>query len=537
MYSKNLVLLIVAHLPYMRHVEDEQKYAFENDVLFDSISNVYLPLLNNLNSASANFADKKLKVSLVFSPTLCEMLSDPAVQEQYVNWLERRILLGEKEIVRCKDDAALLKNATETLAKVKKDKDDFENVYARNIVKAVSELAEAGKVELLATCGTFAYLPHYSDIPEVLNAQIESGLYSHRKFFGALPDGFYLPYLGYSSGIEKTLRSFGLNYSIADGRAFFFSKDVVENGIFAPVKCEKFNQLFFFAADSESTNEIKSFATDGIFKDVQKDIAFDIPVSNLSDFLFEDSARIPTGFRYYSKNSSVYDSDSAKKLAEKCAVEFAETKIRKLVDAEKLLDKNVSLVCTIPAEMLGGRWAEGSDFFAKLLSECAENDSSVSLVGCSDVMRNMKRDKIEPQVVSLYPSSDSADGFSDDALDNSNAWMIRYARKMSNRMVDIADRFPNDTGLKIRLLNLGAKELLLAQSGEWADLVHDGDDDDSVSSLSDYAAERFKESIKSFIIVYDSLGSNTVSTEWLTGLERKHQLFPWMNFRIFSKKK
>ena len=228
---------------------------------------------------------------------------------------------------------------------------------------------------------------------------------------------------------------------------------------------------------------------------------------------------------------------NAKKLAEKCAVEFAETKIRKLVDAEKLLDKNVSLVCTIPAEMLGGRWAEGSDFFSKLLSECAENDSSVSLVGCSDVMRNMKRDKIEPQVVSLYPSSDSADGFSDDALDNSNAWMIRYARKMSNRMVDIADRFPNDTGLKIRLLNLGAKELLLAQSGEWADLVHDGDDDDSVSSLSDYAAERFKESIKSFIIVYDSLGSNTVSTEWLTGLERKHQLFPWMNFRIFSKKK
>lgn len=536
MPSKNLVLLVVAHQPYIRHVEDEKAHALENDMLFNSISNVYIPLLNTLRDADSRFSGSRFKISLVMSPTLCEMLSDEEIQEQYVAWLERRIALGEKEIARCAADGGMLRNASETLEKAKNDLSDFVKVYSRNIVKAVSDLAEAGRVELLATCGTFSYLPHYSDMPEVLNAQIESGLCSHRRFFGSLPDGFYLPYLGYSVGIERVLRSYGLNYSIVDGRSFFFSKDNVADGIFSPVRCEKFNQLVFFANDSESFAELREYSEKGVFKDDSRDIAFDLPVSDLSDFLFEDSARIPTGFRYYAKDSSLYDSAAAQKVADECASDFVAKKVGKIVEAEKLLCKDSTLVCTVPAEMLGACWSEGSSFFARVIEKVVRGGSGVELTGCADVLRMLKVMKVEPQLISLYPSSDSADGFCEDSLDSSNAWMIRYARKMSCRMIDIADRFPNDTGLKIRLLNLGAKELLLAQSGEWARMVHSGDDDDC-PCFAEYAEEQFKEFIKSFIIVYDSLGSNTVSTEWLTRIERRHRLFPWMNFRIFSKKK
>ena len=108
--------------------------------------------------------------------------------------------------------------------------------------------------------------------------------------------------------------------------------------------------------------------------------------------------------------------------------------------------------------------------------------------------------------------------------------MIRYVRKASERMIDLADRFPNDTGLKTRLLNLGAKELLLAQSVSLAKMIEN-------EEFSDFAEKRFKDSIKAFTSVFDSLGSNTVSTEWLTKIEERDNLFPWMNYRIFSKKK
>ena len=52
-----------------------------------------------------------------------------------------------------------------------------------------------------------------------------------------------------------------------------------------------------------------------------------------------------------------------------------------------------------------------------------------------------------------------------------------------------------------------------------------------------FAEERFKQSIIAFTTVFDSLGSNVVSTEWLTKLESQDNLFPWMNYKIFSKKK
>ena len=97
-------------------------------------------------------------------------------------------------------------------------------------------------------------------------------------------------------------------------------------------------------------------------------------------------------------------------------------------------------------------------------------------------------------------------------------------------MIDLTERFPSDTGLKARLLNLGAKELLLAQSGDWQKMIHE-------DRLPDYVKDMFQKNILSFTTVFDSLGSNTVSTEWLTEIEKEHPIFPWMNYRVFSRKK
>ena len=115
-------------------------------------------------------------------------------------------------------------------------------------------------------------------------------------------------------------------------------------------------------------------------------------------------------------------------------------------------------------------------------------------------------------------------------MDNSNSWMIRYTRKATQRIIDLAERFPSETSLKERLLNMAAKQVLLAQSGDWPAMIHDG-------KTPDYIEELFKDEILSFTRVFDSLASNTVSTEWLTSCERKNKIFPWLNYRIFSKKK
>ena len=103
-------------------------------------------------------------------------------------------------------------------------------------------------------------------------------------------------------------------------------------------------------------------------------------------------------------------------------------------------------------------------------------------------------------------------------------------RKATERIIDLTERFPAEDSLKERLLNMAAKQVLLSQSGEWQLMIHD-------EILPDSVKELFKMQILSFTKVFDSLASNTVSTEWLTSVEKKSSIFPWLNYRIFATKK
>ncbi|WP_294431137.1 1,4-alpha-glucan branching protein domain-containing protein [uncultured Treponema sp.] len=536
--AKNLVLTLVAHQGYIRH-EDGKAYALQNDILFGSISQVYLPLLNMFHRLEDDGVDFKLVMAL--SPSLCSLLDDSLIKAQFVEWLEKRVAFGESEIKRLADEPELLENAEKCLQKAQKDLSDFTQTYSQNLLKEFAYFAEKGNLELLATCGTYAFLPHYGDMTEILNAQVETGLYSHRHFFGSNPDGFYLPFMGYTPGIEKVLRSYGFRYTIVDIRSMLFSEKLPENGIFSPVRCDLDSNktlsqasLALFCQDSDTPEDIlgeEGFASNSVYKNQGKDVAFELSNEQLeeSGFIEDGNARIPSYYRYWNKDDDgVYDAEAARLQAEKDAVSFLESKKVKLDEAEKCMAestiKSPMIQCVIEAKTLGQEWAEGIDWLESIIRKAPEKDIELStlapLVGNPFVLQ-----KITP-----YPGAAQGNSYGEDLLDSTNGWMIRYTRKMCERMVDLSDRFPNETGLKVRLLNLGAKELMIAQSGEWAKMIHDG-------FFPEYATMRFKESIKAFMVVFDALGSNSVSTEWLTKLEKEHLIFPWMNFRIFSPKK
>ncbi len=537
--SKNLILVIVGHQGYIRHVADKENYALQNDILFNSISNTYLPLINlfhRLEDEKINF-----KLAMVFSPALCSLLDDSVVQDQYIEWLDKRILFGEHEVVRCKNNPALFENAKFSYEKAKKDKNDFCEVYNRNLLAEFKNFADKGYLELLATCGTYAFLPHYGDMTEVLNAQVEVGLYSHRYYFGAKPDGFYLPFLGYTSGIENVLKSYGFKYTVVDNRTTLFSENLPKCGIFSPVRCvvEGKNNiagtsLALFAEDGETPDDIYAFSKNPVYKNIEKDVGFELSDDELkkSGFLQESAVRVPSGFRYWShENNSckIYDFKKAGEQVKEDACLFLDEKNKKLSKAEKYMENvSPSLVCVIDSKILGQDWAEGVDFLENVILQTnydADKENGVKLENLSSQLENIYiLEKVTP-----YPGAAQGNSYGEDLLDGSNDWMLRYTRKMSARMIDLSDRYPNETGLKIRLLNLAARELMLAQSGEWAMMLHN-------DVFPEYASERFKESIRAFMTVYDALGTNTVSTEWLTRMEKEYTIFPWMNFRIFSKK-
>jgi len=521
MSAKNLCLVIVAHQGYIRHLDDEKQYAAENNILFSAISQTYLPLLNLFNSLKKE--NCPFKLSLVLSPVLCSLLDDEVVKQQYIEWLDARIAFGESEISRLSGQGVVEEEAKKTLESYRQNKIDFMETYGQNLLRSFSSLAKKGCLELLATAGSYAFLPHYADLTEVVNAQVETGLYSHRHYFGTNPDGFWLPYMGFVPGLDTILRSYGINYTIVDTHALLFSKSKVEKGIFAPVRTD--NSLILLGRDCETPGDLtgeEGFMANPVYKDVNKDAGFELSSADLSSFLSDGMPRVATGYRYWSKeDGAFYNEDSAKAQAEQDAATFIAAKKAKLDRASELVGDDVNLVCTFDAELFGQSWAEGISFLETIL----KNHEDLELTSCSSVISNQFiYPKIQP-----YPSAASGTGFGEDLLDSSNGWLLQYTRKMGERMVDLAGRFPSDTGLKARLLNLGAKELMIAQGAEWAKMLHEEND-------TEYVSQRFKESIRSFLMVFDALGSNTVSTEWLTDLERRHPLFPWMNYRIFSRK-
>jgi 1,4-alpha-glucan branching enzyme len=126
-------------------------------------------------------------------------------------------------------------------------------------------------------------------------------------------------------------------------------------------------------------------------------------------------------------------------------------------------------------------------------------------------------------------SSWGANGYAETWVDASNDWMYRHTMRALERMIEIAERFPDNSGLKERILNQAAREILLVLSSDWSKMLYK-------QECSEYARCQIESSLRNFTTIYEALGSNYISTEWLTNLERRHNIFPHINYRVFRRK-
>ena len=529
--DKNLTLIIKANQDFVRHTGDDKKInAPLLNSLYESISNVYVPLLRMVERLEAD--NIPCRFGLVLPPVLCNLLSDEEIQNNYLEYLGNRLELGKKELQRNADSEDIIKLINNEIEEIDCLRLDFENKYKKNLIPVFADFMRKGYIELLGTTGTELYMPHYVDLKEVISAQIECGLHAYRQCFGTVPEGFWLSDFGYTPGIDKIIRAYGYTYTILDARSVLLAETMPSSGIFYPSRTD--NSLVIFARDKSTDYELfndDGFVLNPVYRNQNRDIGYDLPLDELSPMLSEDNIRYSTGFKYWNRNydddtQNIYIPEEAKEQAKKDAKAFIIKRIDILNRASELLPNNsfVTNVFTLDAKKTFGKWYETIDWLEAIFRYAKEYNLTVNTCDkqCSE---QYSLEKISP-----YYSSGFGAGYGENLLSSKNCWMMRYIHKACERMIDLSDRFSNDTGLKTRLLNLGAKELMLAQSSNLSKMINH-------SEFPEYAEIRFKDSINAFTAVFDSLGSNTVSTEWLTTLEAKDSVFPWMNYRIFSKKR
>ena len=132
---------------------------------------------------------------------------------------------------------------------------------------------------------------------------------------------------------------------------------------------------------------------------------------------------------------------------------------------------------------------------------------------------------------SLTPefSSLGENGYAETWLDASNDWLYRHAMRAIDRMVEIVERFPEDSGIKERALNQAAREILLVLASDWSKMLYK-------QESAEYARNHLESSLRNFTTIYEALGSNYINTEWLTQLEKRNNIFPNINYHVFRRK-
>jgi len=123
-------------------------------------------------------------------------------------------------------------------------------------------------------------------------------------------------------------------------------------------------------------------------------------------------------------------------------------------------------------------------------------------------------------------SSWGNNGYSNVWLDGSNDWVYRHLHKAIERMEELVERYPDEKGLKARALNQAAREVLLSQASDWEFIIKTG-------TSAQFAVQTVKEHLSSFNIIYENLCRNTVNTEWLTNIEKRHNIFPDIDYKVF----
>lgn len=519
-----------AHVPFVHHQEGAQNG--EERWFFESLSETYIPLLQVMDRLDRDRVPFRLGIAL--SPLLCQMLRDEALIKEYLRHITRQVEFGLRELDRTAEDAALNGQARRLYEQVLDRRFAFVEQYRKNILKVLEGYQRKGRVELLTTAATYGFLPFYTANPESVQAQFEVALSSYRANFGRHPHGFWLPELGWAPELERYLRAYTIGYTIVNTHALLLGNPPAQKGSFYPVKTPQ--GIFVYAKDHFAYQDIadreRGRTYHPLYRDNDADAGYELEAEHVAAFLDPQGRRTPTGYKYrtigdWRGKKQVYDPQRASEQVQKQVKAFLADRIEGLHAAQQYMTETPISVCAYNADAFGRLWYEGPEFLETLFREGAKIPQIQFLTPAEYLY---KQDLSLLQTVMPCFSSGGRNGYAQTWLDASNDWIYRHTARSLDRMTELAERFPDETGLKERALNQAAREILLVQSSDWTKMLYREEHED-------FARTQIEENLRNFTTIYEALGSNYISTEWLTAVERRHNLFPGINYRVFRRKR
>lgn len=518
-----LALVLHAHLPFVRHPEHDE--FFEEDWLFEAISESYIPLLVMLERLRHDGVACRLTFNI--TPPLCAMLDDELLRSRYRRHLDRTLRLAEKELERTRNDAPLHELARFYHVSFGEIRRQY-LAWDCDLLAVFRRLRDAGVLELSASAATHGLLPLLATTPEAMRAQIQIGCDLYRKFFRADPMGFWLPECAYAPGLEDVLQKENLRWFVLDAHAFALAKPRPQRAVYAP--CFTSAGPAAFARDPVSSRQVWSaemgYPGEPIYRDFYRDLGFDLS----PDYVFADSSStIPrfTGLKYHRITSrgpekELYQRTPAEGAARAHAEHFLASRLRQL---EPLRGSDFTPVLTMPfdAELFGHWWYEGPVFLEHFIRSVAAQPDQLQLTTPSEYLA------AHPTQEVIHPAASSwgENGYLSVWLDDSTAWIYPHLRAAARRMTEMTRAHSATTDALVdRLLRQMARELLLMQASDWAFLIRNG-------TAKHYATRRVETHVARFNALYAQLQAGEIDGMFLSECEERDYLFPNLEWRSY----
>ena len=528
MHKGYVSLVLHTHLPFVRHPEEE--YFLEENWLYEAITETYIPLIHVFERLISDGVYFRITMSL--TPPLVSMLKDPLLQDRYVRHLDRLIELSSKEIERTGYQShfhglALMYHSIFTEAK-----ETFVQRYKKDIVSAFKKFQENGCVEIIASCATHGFLPVLSVNPSDVNAQIKIGVDHYKKTFGRPPRGFWLPECGYYPGVDEVLKKAGIRYFFIDSHGIINGDPSPKFSVYAPVYCP--SGVAAFGRDWESSKQVWSskegYPGDPDYREYYRDIGHELDFEYIKPYIHPQGIRVNTGMKYWritgnTEYKEAYVPEWAKEKAAMHAGNFMFNREKQVEHLLAHMPRKPLIIAPYDAELFGHWWFEGPMWIDFLMRKMAYDQKTVKMITPSEYLSEYPTNQLSQPSASTWGYK----GYSEFWLEGSNDWIYRHLGKAGQRMEELAKKFPmyvkkqpkNKKAKKTlveRALNQAARELVLAQSSDWAFIMKTG-------TMVPYAHKRSKTHISRFTRLYNDLMDGKVDKEWLEEVEYRDNIF------------
>jgi 1,4-alpha-glucan branching enzyme len=524
-----LCLVLHAHLPYVRHPEYDR--FLEEDWLYEAIIETYLPLLEVFERL-VHFRDR-FRITMSMSPTLTTMLTDPLLQDRFVRHVERLIELSEKEAERTRWMAEFHPLARGYLDLYKRRRAAFLDRYDRDLVQGFRRLQDEGVLEIV-TCGaTHGFLPLMLANRNLWRGQILVAARDYERRFGRPPRGIWLPECGYDLGVEEILKEAGIGYFFVDTHGVLHASPRPKYGVYAPIVTP--NGVAAFGRDQQSSQQVWSsragYPGDYDYREFYRDVGWDLDYDYVRPYLHADGNRSNLGIKYYritgpTNHKTPYRPEWASEKAARHAGHFLGQRMEQAESFHRQFGRPCFIVAPFDAELFGHWWFEGPQWLDYLLRKTAHDQTTIQTVTASEALERCP----EIQVAAPSVSSWGYNGFAEQWLDGANDWLYPHQQLAGDRMVRLANRYRDREAVKgvlERALDQAARELLLAQSSDWAFILKTG-------SMTEYAARRVREHIGNFNKLYHDIDAGKIDEGWLATIEERNNLFPEMDYSVYA---